>query len=262
MVPLFFILIPILGAISPEAVFEQANTAYGDGAYDKAASLYEQLISNGVHDPVVFYNLGNAYFNAGRLGPAVANFERALRLAPDFERARVNLDHALAQAERRLARPLPSWWEQTVLFWHSRLAPRSVYTLAIVSWCLLWVVLSVRRWKPFPYSRVLVTALAVTTLLLGLSAWAKAHPPALAVASVQRVPVRYARGEGETMRFELFEGDRVLVEERRGDWLRIATADGRQGWTRADALTKVGPPYVPAPAAKPASNESRTDGAG
>jgi len=262
MASLFFILIPVMGAISPEAVFEQANTAYGEGAYTEAASLYEQLISDGVHDPVVFYNLGNAYFNAGRLGPAVANFERALRLAPDFERARVNLDHALAQAERRLAPPLPSWWEQTVLFWHSRLTPRSVYLLALLSWCLFWAVLSVRRWKPFAYSRVLAILIAGSTLVFGFSAWAKAHPPNLAVASIERAPVQYVLGESDTVQFELFEGDRVFVEESRGAWLRIATTDGRRGWTRADAMILVGPPYTPAPVAMQTSKPSRTDGVG
>lgn len=262
MVLLFSILMPVLGAISPEAIFEQANTAYQKSAYAEAASLYEQLVSDGVHDPVVFYNLGNAYFNAGRLGPAVANFERALRLAPDFERARVNLDHALAQAHRRLAPPLPSWWEQTVFFWHSGLAPRAVYTLALLAWCLFWGVLSVHRWKPFAYSRAVVVALVISTFIFGLSAWVKAHPPTLAVASREQVPVRYVLGESDTVHFELFAGDRVLVEENRGEWLRIATTNGQRGWTKTNAMTLVGPPYVPAPPATPTSNQSRMDGAG
>ena len=259
---LFSILVSAVGADSPEALFEQANAAYGKGAYSEAATIYERLISDGVHDPVVFFNLGNAYFCAGRLGPAVANYERALRLAPDFERARVNLDHALATRERNLAPPLPSWLEQTVLFWHARLAPRAVCVVALVSWCVFWTILCIRRWRTFVYSRPLLIAIAIWTLPFGVFAWVKAHPPALAVASMERVPVQYVIGDTDRVHFELFAGDRVLVEERRGQWLRIATSDGRRGWTQANAMTIVGPPYEPAPPAPEPPEQSRTGGAG
>ena len=258
---LFSILMSLPGASSPEVLFEEANMACSQGAYAEAAAMYEQMILDGVHDPVVFFNLGNAYLYAGRLGPAVANFERALHLAPDFKRARVNLDYALASAERRLARPLPPWWEQTLLFWHDRFSPRFVYAAAVVSWFLLWSVLAVRRWRPFRYSRLLVLVVAGAAGLFGMSAWAKAHPVPVAVASQASVPVRYAIGDTDVVHFELYAGDRVAVEERQSGWILISSADGKRGWASGEDMTFVGPPYEPAPAEKAPQAETRMGGA-
>lgn len=251
MTPLLSILLAIVAADAPEAVFAQANAAYGEGAHLEAARLYEQLVSDGVHDPVVFYNLGNAYFSAGRLGAAVANYERSLHLAPTFERARANLGHALSTGARQLARPLPPWWEQTVLFWHAPFSPRFSVTAAVVAWWGFWGLLCVRQVRPYAYSRVLLACSLLVAVAFGASAWAKSHPLELAVASHEEIPVYYAARPGNAVVFELFEGDRVRVEERHGGWVRIATADGRRGWVEVSAMTIVGPPYAPGPAAQP-----------
>jgi len=247
MAPLFSILCVVAAVSSPEALFDEANAAYGAGRYDEAAALYEQLIADGVHDAVVFFNLGNACFSAGRLGPAVANYERALRLEPGFDRARMNLDHALASAQRRLAPPLLPWWEQTIFFWHERLSPQFVSAAAALCWCAFWALLGLRRYRRFAYSRLLLAGVALAALAFGISAWAKAHPPAIAVASQERVPVRYALDDTGTVHFELSAGDRVRVEERQNAWLLVSTTDGQRGWTEAAAMTLVGPPYTPAP---------------
>ena len=72
---------------------------------------------------------------------------------------------------------------------------------------------------------------------------------ALAVASVDAAPVHYGTDESDTVRFELYDGDRVAVDQRRGGWARVTTSDGQRGWTRATNLIFVGPPYTPPNAA-------------
>jgi tetratricopeptide (TPR) repeat protein len=258
--PLTVILCVLSAASSPEARFEEANAAYGAGRFDEAAVLYEQVIADGIHDAVVFFNLGNACFSAGRLGPAVVSYERALRLEPGFERARVNLDHVLASAQRRVAPPLPPWWEQTFFFWHGRLSPQWVTMAAALSWCAFWILLALRKYRRFAYARRLLALVAFVTLAFGISAWAKAHPAAIAVACQESVPVHYARGDLDTVHFELSAGDRVQVEERQSGWLLVSTGDGRRGWVDAAALALVGPPYDPVVPVMPGA--PKTGGAG
>ena len=85
--------------------------------------------------------------------------------------------------------------------------------------------------------------LAVLAAAFGASAWAKAHPPALAVAAVERVPVHYGTNEDEAVRFELYEGDRVAVDRRADGWARVNISSGERGWARESDLVFVGPPY-------------------
>ena len=84
---------------------------------------------------------------------------------------------------------------------------------------------------------------AILAVAFGASAWEKAHPVELAVANAETVPVHYGTSENETVRFELSEGDRVIVDKRATGWARVVTAEGERGWAQDKHLAFVGPPY-------------------
>jgi tetratricopeptide (TPR) repeat protein len=64
------------------ALFEQANILYSRGEFQQAAEQYLDIISKYGVSPSLLYNLADSYAAAGQVGPAVLNYERALRLAP------------------------------------------------------------------------------------------------------------------------------------------------------------------------------------
>ncbi len=236
-------IVALFGASVFNAGFDRANDMYSKGDFAGAVNQYEQLVRDGVVDASVFFNLGNAYYREGRLGPAIANYERALHLNPHFDAARHNLEVGIQQTERHLQRPLPPEWERSLLFWHYGLSPRMSFWTAVVCWFLFWTILAMRQWRSVAFSRIVAGVVVVLAAAFATSAWAKAYPPLLAVACEKKVPVHYGIGDNETVRFELYEGDRVTVERRSGGWDLIATADGERGWTRESKLALVGPPY-------------------
>ena len=65
-----------------ETIFAEANAAYFAGDYDAAAAGYERLVSAGVDDADVSFNLATAHAKARRYGQAIRWYERALWLAP------------------------------------------------------------------------------------------------------------------------------------------------------------------------------------
>ena len=85
----------------------------------------------------------------------------------------------------------------------------------------------------------------------GLSAWSKAHPETLAVVVDTKVPVHYSTNENDTVRFELYAGDRVTVDARSNGWIRVTTADGERGWAQEKGCMLVGPPYAPPSGSRP-----------
>jgi tetratricopeptide (TPR) repeat protein len=242
----------LLGANIYDDTFAKANAAYAAGDYAGAVQQYEQLAAESISDAALFYNLGNAYYRGGQIGPAIANYERALQLDPGLENARENLSKAVRETEHHLARPMPPDWAQSLLFWHYTLAPSTTYGLAAVLWCAFWILVGVRQWRRVPYTRGAAIGAGILVVAFGLSAWSKAHPENLAVAVDAKVPVHYSTSENDTVRFELYAGDRVTVDAQSNGWIRVTTADGERGWAQEKGCMLVGPPYAPPSAPHPA----------
>jgi tetratricopeptide (TPR) repeat protein len=246
----------VLGANAYEDTFASAEKAYNSGDFATAVQMYEQLVSESVVNPVVFFNLGNAYYRMGRIGPAIANYERVLQLNPNFDQARENLAKVVQETPHHLSRPAPADWKQSLLFWHYNVSQQTTNVLALLCWVVFWVLMGIRQWRPVRFTRRGAVVAFVLAMAFGLSAWDKAHPQLLAVANDAVVPVHYGTNENETVRFELNAGDRVLVDKRINGWSRVTTEGGERGWAQDKALSFVGPPYEPPGEPAPPAQEA------
>jgi tetratricopeptide (TPR) repeat protein len=241
------ILAAFIGASGYDDAFAKANAAYTADKYVEAIQGYEDMLKSGIGDAAVFYNLGNAYYKTGRLGAAIANYERALALNPNLEPARENLVRCVNSTERKMVRPAPPEWKQSLLFWHYGLASATTRSVALATWLVFWLILAVRAWRPVRYLRRTAVSVLVLAVVFGASAWAKGHPEPLAVTDSERAPVYYAPGVEDKPYFELYEGDRVTVDSQQDDWARVTTFDGKRGWAKRDNFVFTGPPYEAAP---------------
>ena len=77
-----------------EKHFAEGNEAYEKGEYQQAVDIYSQILNDGLASWELYYNLGNAYYRLEQTGNAILNYHRALRLAPNKQIIRDNLDLA------------------------------------------------------------------------------------------------------------------------------------------------------------------------
>jgi hypothetical protein len=232
-----------------DTTFSEAAGLYEQGRYVESARRFSQLVREGVEHPAVFYNLGNARYRAGDLAGAIVEYERAMRLDPSMDGLRQNLAQCVSETRRPLDRPRPPAWEQSFFFWHAGLAARTVRLAGLVVWGLFWLVLAVRYARPFAWSGALALLLLAVALACGASAFVKARPSPLLVAHADVVPVYHGTSENDTVRFELYLGDRVASDSSKEGWVRVTAAGGERGWARADSFVPVGPPYRDPPGA-------------
>ena len=74
--------------VSP--LFEEGNTAYNNGDFFKAVTLYEQTLLTGKHSASLYFNLGNAYYRLNKVAESIYNYEKAKQLDPENVDFKVN----------------------------------------------------------------------------------------------------------------------------------------------------------------------------
>jgi tetratricopeptide (TPR) repeat protein len=208
--------------------FSAAIRAYAAGDYAAAAAGFGRFIEASPEDANAWYNLGNAYFGAGERGRAIWAWLRAARLRPRDRDARANL--AVAQAGRELVQralpPVPLSSDELVLgaclFW--------LTGCALLGWGLL------RRRRGANLSAAL--PIALSAVLVAVWVAPRLRPPLAVVidgpAPLLAAPVLRA----EAIR-SLEAGSGVRIHEARGEWLRVTTFDGGQGWLEAERAARL-----------------------
>ncbi|MFQ5718091.1 MAG: tetratricopeptide repeat protein [Acidobacteriota bacterium] len=222
-----------------DAVFDAANRAYEQEDYEDAAIGYQRLIDAGVEDARVEYNLGNALYRLGKIGPAILAYERALKLSPSDRRIRDNLEQVSALriddvgADAADGSPLAVLWA-----WHGRLSPDLVTGLFIAIWVLFNVCLAVtvfahrrhvRRVGGYALAVALVAVMAMAGILGPLIYRRDAIVRGIVVHA--RVDVRSAPNEAAGIVLTtVHEGLEVRVRDMRDRWLEVTLPNGIRGW--------------------------------
>jgi len=226
------------------AQFEEARKLYDSGRFDSAAALYEGLLALGYRDFALHYNLGNAYFKAGQLGPSILNYERARLLEPRNPNLLHNLDLAyLRQADKRIE-PLPqNFFSRTWTAW-IRLFSQSAWALLTVA--LAWMVLgglALFWWSAGLNGRragLFIVLAGITGLLLGLSgAFGRQHLDNRERYAIIMAPSALLKSAPSTESTDLYilrEGFKLQVTSQTGDWAEVMLPDGNVAWVDASSI--------------------------
>ena len=231
------LLLPLLArAAGSDSPFDEANRAFAEGKVSAAARGYQSVIaSQGFSVPVLF-NLANAQFRDGQIGPAILNYERARWLAPNDPDIAANLDFARRKAglpaEAR-SRMQPVFGMFSLNTW-SVLGSIAIMMMAVVP--LLKRVLPAQR---FAFNAAATACVALLIALAGVAShWAQldrvvitARETAARVSPVTVVPPLFTLHAGET----------VMLKKLHGAFALIETGEGHEGWISRDAMTSVVP---------------------
>ena len=118
---LFFLLTLCLigSAYAQDTALKEAEVAYTKEDYAKAIELYEGILKSNGESAAVYYNLGNTYYKAGKIAPAILNYERCLLLDPGDSDARFNLQMPVRRPSIRLSRLVISSWSNGLRAWRT-----------------------------------------------------------------------------------------------------------------------------------------------
>lgn len=233
-----FLLNLALHALSPEAKYNDAHSAFKKNDFQKAANLYRQLVDDDhIVSSELFYNLANAYYRLNDFPSAILFYRKALKLDSDFEDAMYNLRLAERNLEDKIE-PVPQLF---YIRWYRSL--RAVFETDTWAWmfCLtffasvLSIILFIRAkqsdWRKalFLVGLTLIVA-AIVTVGLAWSSYqntdVKHHAVVFAGSvSVKSSPVQTAMGL-----FIIHAGTTVEITDELGEWVKVKLEDGKEGW--------------------------------
>ena len=226
-----------LPAASADEAFERGNAAFVSGQFAAAIQDYQTCLGSRGYSAALLYNLANALFRDGKIGPAILNYERALWLAPGDPDIKANLQIARRSAGLFEAAP-PSWQVVAALF------SLNTWTwLAAVVFLLLCLTSIIRmfkldvRWSARPWLVVftLLWLLCVSSMALR---WMDLNRAVVTVADTQ---LRITPLDSSPSVFNLPAGSIVAIRKERDGFFYIHSPDGKEGWVSQKQAERIIP---------------------
>ncbi len=223
--------------------FDAANAAYADGRYEEAAAIYQSLIDD-QPDATLYYNLGNARFKQGELAQAILNYERALRLKPNYKDAQYNLAFAESKITDNIVEQdfFLSVWARSV---RNCMSESTWFILSVVLFitglvCVLLFLLGRTAWLRKTAFHIAWIAL-LFALIAGLNAGSLHKRDTLrneAVITQGVVNAKSSPDRSGTDLFTLHEGTKVTIRETLGEWSNVHVGSN-EGWIRTSCLERI-----------------------
>ena len=208
-------------------------------AFRRSAAQFQLLVDDGIRNGELYYDLGNAWFQSGDLGHAIANYLRAERLMPDDPRLNANLAYARSQVRPQISDDGHEALLRRLAFWHDYWSLQARLWGFGLTWLILRGALCARSLRRYPGWNYLAGTAAACSVVLGVSAlWDIGidSGQTRGVLVGDQVVVRKGNADSFSPQFEepINRGVEFEVLEVRPDWLHIELGNGEQGWIQTD----------------------------
>ena len=229
------------------AFFDEGNQRYQAGDFEGALEQYQQILGQGLESGEVYYNIGNAYFKIGRLGPAILSYERARQLMPNDSDLLANLELARSMTTDDIP-PRPEFWLFRAVGWWVELLPQSALAwLVALAYLVTIAAIIIVILKPteslVTWLRRVALVAGTVSLVFGLNLMIRELSIGATEAAVimdEEVIVQSAPSDDSELQiFAVHEGTKVSIGRQSDTWVEIVLEDGKVGWIRAEQLEPI-----------------------
>ena len=220
-------------------VFENANTAYNAGQFEKAVLLYKEILENGEHSAALYYNLANCFYRLNNVAEGIFYYEKAKQLNPLDED--INVNSAFAQnmaidAVEVLPKSQITRLQETVVGFFS-LGGWAIFAV-ILAW-LLAISCGLYFSNKIPLVKRTFFVITILSGLLLISALSIAVIKSTNEADTtygilfnEKIEVWAEPNSRAEVLFLLHEGTKVQMLDELQEWQKISIANGSVGWIK------------------------------
>lgn len=237
---LLLFLTPTILFAGAEDDFRAAISLYDQGKFVESSTAFQTIIDKGYSSPQLFYNAGCAYYKAGRIGLAIANFRRAERLNPEDADIKANLEFARLYTVDKIegSTGLLQGEVSKVL---NILTPNQYFLLSLLAITAIFGLLALKRMGKVTIGTTSVVSLALVAVICVASmVWVLQNNYLIeeGVVTVEQTEIMSGPGNEFELQFEAHEGLMFTILESRPDYYLALFANQLKGWVRrSDVVT-------------------------
>ncbi|PIP55186.1 MAG: competence protein [Bacteroidetes bacterium CG23_combo_of_CG06-09_8_20_14_all_32_9] len=233
-------------AVTTNAALDSANAAYKRGDFEKAAKVYETVLSAGLESASLYYNIGNAYFRLRNIPKSILYYERAKLKAPDDEDINFNLNLASGYIVDKI-NSIPEFFVYTWIKSITNIFSVNQWSyvsllLFILSLILILAFLfsgKVILRKLFFWLGVLILILSIISTVIAIKSSSAIVNNKSAIVMQAVTTAKSSPDDNSTDLFIIHEGTKVTINEELDDWCEIKLSDGNVGWIKTKDIQKI-----------------------
>ena len=223
-----------------DSLFVSANSDYANQEYNSAIKKYNLILSSNLESPELYYNLANSFFKINEIHQAIYYYEKALKIKPDFDDAKENLEICNLQLIDKI--------EEIPELMITSLYNNIINFLSLKNWIYLTLIFIWFSLIVFSYNSIVkknkkyVLYLVIFSFFLFFITTKKYNQninvkEAIIYSSV--INVMSAPSEQSTNLFSLHIGTKVKIEDQIENWVNIRIANGKKGWVLIENLKEI-----------------------
>ena len=223
-----------------DSLYKQGSSYLKSGQYEKAVSMFEMILNQGIFHKDLYYNLGNSYYRLGSYGNSIWAYEKAIKIYPLDLDAKFNLSLANAYVKDRILIPETHFFLKGYRFFKSSLTFSqllSISALFILLASIYYLVINVFRinFSWLPLQIFLFLGLILHGILFD-KYWdiSEQNEGIITDYEVEAFSGPFVRSDA--VLFKIHEGIKVSVKYDQGDWVEISLLDGKKGWIKLNQL--------------------------
>lgn len=222
----------------------EADSAYIQGDYLTAISMYEWIVQNQGVNATLYMNLGNCWLKRDEVAKAILCYERAYLIDPSDPDIRFNLELARTKTVDKV-NPVNQLF---IVIWFKKL----LAVLDVNGWAVLTVVLfaitillagvllfskkSGIRKISFSFSAFFLL-LSILSFIFATTQMGNLKERDTAIIMSPSVTVKSTPSSGGTDLFIIHEGRKVkILDSSMKEWVEIRLEDGNTGWVPVNVM--------------------------
>ncbi len=229
-----------------DSLVHAANELYAQGNYASAAKQYEAIIAENSVAPEIYYNLGNAYYKMNETGRSILNYERALRLSPNYADAKHNLELAKLKIVDNIPQHesffLLRWLENFIKLFSSNqwlFVSGGLFVLALLLVFVFMFGSSHGMRKSSFYLAVILFLISLLFFVFSGIRKNQFEKRDSAVVMVGVVVVKSSPDKRGTDLFQLHEGTKIKIKSSLSEWTEVEVGNGNIGWLESVNIEKI-----------------------